>query len=77
MKRRVINTWKHLIEKRFFGVCSYVGSKLGLSDSKIRLYFIYASFLALGSPILIYLAIAFWMDIRKQFSSQRRSVWDL
>lgn len=77
MKEKVLNTWKHLIEKRFFGVCSYVGSKWGLSDSKIRLYFIYASFLTLGSPILIYLGIAFWMDIRKQFTRQRRSVWDL
>lgn len=77
MKKRVLNSWKYLIEKRFFGVCAYVGEKLGLSDSRIRLSFIYASFLTLGSPILIYLAIAFWMDVRNQLSRPGKRVWDL
>lgn len=77
MKKRIIQTWKHLVEQRVFGVCSYVAEKFGLSDSRIRVYFIYASFLTLGSPVLIYLALAFWMEVKKYFQYQRRSIWDL
>lgn len=77
MKQRLINTWKFIIEQRFFGVSAYVGQKLGMSDSRIRLYFIYLSFITLGSPVLLYLFIAFWMEIRNSFGRSRRSVWDL
>lgn len=77
MKERAIETWKFIVEKRFFGVCTYLGEKLGISDSRIRLYFIYTSFLTLGSPILVYLFVAFWMDVRQRWTRSRRSVWDL
>lgn len=77
MKTTLINTWKHLVEQRVFGVCSYFGEWMGISDSRLRVYFIYASFLALGSPVLIYLALAFWMEMRKVFVYHRKSVWDL
>ena len=77
MKDKVIDTWKHLIEKRFFGVCTYLGEHLRMKDSRIRLYFIYASFLTFGSPILVYLGIAFWMEVKKQVFTRRPSVWDL
>ncbi|MCB0733162.1 MAG: hypothetical protein H6608_04960 [Flavobacteriales bacterium] len=72
-----METWKFIVEKRFFGVCTYLGEKLGISDSRIRLYFIYTSFLTLGSPILVYLFVAFWMDVRQRWTRSRRSVWDL
>jgi phage shock protein PspC (stress-responsive transcriptional regulator) len=77
MKQKFINTWKFIIEQRFFGVCTYLGEKLGLQDSRIRLYFIYLSFITFGSPVLIYLFIAFWMEIRAKLPRRRRSVWDL
>jgi phage shock protein PspC (stress-responsive transcriptional regulator) len=77
MKKRVVETWKYLIEQRFFGVCSTVGERLKISDARIRIYFIYASFLTFGSPILIYLGLAFWMEMKHQFGRQRRSIWDL
>ncbi|MBI1308091.1 MAG: PspC family transcriptional regulator [Bacteroidetes bacterium] len=76
MKRRVIETWTYIIEQRFYGVCSYLGEKLRISDSRIRLYFIYTSFLTFGSPVLFYLIVAFWMEMRGH-TRQRRSVWDL
>ena len=53
------------IENQVFGVCSKIGKVVGISSTNIRLYFIYASFLTFGSPIIIYLALAFWMNIRK------------
>ncbi len=77
MKQKFINTWKFIIAQRFFGVCSYLGEKLGLKDSRIRVYFIYLSFLTFGSPVIIYLFVAFWLEIRDQISKSRRSVWDL
>ena len=77
MKQRFIDTWKFIVEQRFFGVCTYLGEKLGLNDSRIRLYFIYLSFITFGSPVLIYLFVAFWLEIRNQIGRSRKSVWDL
>ncbi|MEH0157236.1 PspC family transcriptional regulator [Limibacter armeniacum] len=56
--------WQYFIEKQAFGVCSKIGEKLGIATSVIRMYFIYASFLTFGSPLVLYLAIAFWMNVR-------------
>jgi len=50
-----------------FGVCSKLGEKLGIASSSIRLFFIYISFLTFGSPIFVYLALAWVIDIRKHF----------
>jgi len=51
-------------EGHAFGVCTYLGEKLGVATSSIRLFFIYASFLTLGSPVIIYLSIAFVLNMR-------------
>lgn len=51
-------------EKRSFGVCTYLGERLNISISKIRLFFIYASFLAVGFPLVFYVMAAFVLDIR-------------
>ena len=56
---------KDIIEKQGFGVCHYLGKKMGVQISRVRLYFIYLSFGTLGSPIIIYLFVAFWLNIRK------------
>jgi len=56
---------KDIIHRSAFGVCSYIGEKLGIAGSKVRIYFIYLSFLTLGSPIIIYLFFAFWLDIKR------------
>ncbi|MFZ1703977.1 MAG: PspC family transcriptional regulator [Saprospiraceae bacterium] len=62
MIRRYIERW---VEKNSFGVCSYLGNKMGLQESRVRLYFIYTSFATFGSPIIVYLITAFWINIRK------------
>jgi len=56
---------KDVVERSAFGVCSYVGDKFGINSAKIRLYFIYTSFVTMGSPIIIYLILAFWLNIKK------------
>lgn len=53
------------VEKYSFGVCSYLAHKWGLSESKVRMYFVYTSFLSFGSPVIFYLATAFWINIKK------------
>jgi phage shock protein PspC (stress-responsive transcriptional regulator) len=58
-----------------FGVCTRLGEKLGMATSSIRLFFIYASFLTFGSPVLVYLALAFIMNIRKHLR-KRSAIWD-
>ncbi|AKQ45264.1 PspC family transcriptional regulator [Rufibacter radiotolerans] len=60
-----------------FGVCTKLGEKLGLATSSIRLSFIYLSFLTFGSPVLVYLVLAFWLNIRKHLRRERSTVWDI
>jgi phage shock protein PspC (stress-responsive transcriptional regulator) len=62
-------------EEQAFGVCTRLGEKLGIATSSIRLFFIYASFLTFGSPIIVYLTMAFIMNLRKHFRRYRKSVW--
>lgn len=69
---------KYFFEKHAFGVCSYLGERFGISSSTIRLYFIYTSFITFGSPIIIYLIIAFHLNLKKYLSKgKRKTVWDL
>ncbi len=67
---------KYFVEKRVYGVCTYLGEKFGISTSRIRLYFIYTSFITMGSPIIIYLIMAFWINLKKYIRSSK-TVWDL
>jgi phage shock protein PspC (stress-responsive transcriptional regulator) len=50
---------KYAVERSAFGVCSFLGEKMGISTRRIRLYFVYTSCLALGSPLIFYLITAF------------------
>ena len=69
---------KFFFEKHAFGVCSYLGERFGISSSTIGLYFIYTSFITFGSPIIIYLSLAFWLNLKKYINKgKRKTVWDL
>lgn len=66
------------LEKQAFGVCTRLGEKMGISTSSIRLFFIYSSFLTLGSPIILYLGLAFIMNMRRHFRKHYNPlVWEL
>jgi phage shock protein C len=67
---------KYFVEKRVYGVCSYLGERFGISSSRIRLYFIYTSFITMGSPVIIYLIVAFWLNLKKYIKSNK-TIWDL
>jgi phage shock protein PspC (stress-responsive transcriptional regulator) len=64
---------KNYIEWQAFGVCSALGEKLGIATSRIRLWFIYISFLTLGSPLIIYMILAFWMNIQNYIWQHKRN----
>lgn len=66
---------QYFFEGKAFGVCTWIGEKLGVATSTIRLFFIYASFLTFGSPVLIYLFLAFFLNLRK-YLRRRNPVWD-
>ncbi|HYM92838.1 MAG TPA: PspC family transcriptional regulator, partial [Chitinophagaceae bacterium] len=57
------------------GVCTAIGQRLGISTSRIRQYFIYTSLLTMGSPIILYLVLAFWRNMRKYIMSAKRNPW--
>ncbi len=71
-----MNPVKHLLEKSAFGVCAALGQKMGVSGARVRMYFIYLSFAALGSPLLVYLFVAFWMNIRRHIKQSRSIIWE-
>ncbi|EMR03189.1 PspC domain-containing protein [Cesiribacter andamanensis] len=62
-------------EKKAFGVCTALGNYMGISITTIRLYFIYASFLTFGSPLIVYLGMAFWLNIRRSMRRRRQTIW--
>ena len=66
---------QRFFEYQAFGVCTEIGNKLGVATSSIRMYFIYASFLTFGSPVIVYLGLAFILNIRKHFR-RRYSIWN-
>ena len=65
------------IEQQSFGVCSALGKRLGFSTRSVRLSFVYASFFTFGSPVVLYFAGVFWMNINRAMREQRSTVWDL
>ena len=68
-----MNRLKSFVEWHAFGVCTYIGEKMGIASSTIRKYFIYISFLTMGSPVIVYLFVAFWMNIKNYILSARRN----
>jgi phage shock protein PspC (stress-responsive transcriptional regulator) len=61
------------IEWKAFGVCAAIGERMGVASSRIRLWFIYISFLTLGSPIIFYMILAFWMNMKKYVWLSKRN----
>jgi phage shock protein C len=66
-----------LFENQAFGVCTFWGEKLGIAIGSIRLFFIYSSFLTFGSPLIIYLTLAFLMNIHIHLRRKRSTIWDI
>ena len=74
----LINKIYIYFEKKAFGVCEWLGSIFGINPALIRKFFIYSSFLTLGSPLLIYFHLAYFLENidKLKFRKKRKSVWD-
>ncbi len=68
-----MNRFKDYIEWQAFGVCSAIGERLGIAVSSIRTWFIYISFLTMGSPLIVYCVLAFWMNIKRYMTAAKRN----
>lgn len=66
-------------ERQAFGVCEWWGRKLGIEVHKVRLSFIYLSCITLGSPVIIYLIMAFILDNKRYFKPRKKrpTIWEL
>lgn len=73
----MFNQLKYLVEKGVFGVCSYLGEKMGIATSRIRLFFIYITFLTLGSPVLVYMSLAFLINLKNYMRDRMHPVREL
>tara|TARA_R110002049_G_scaffold245596_2_gene419691 strand:- start:5452 stop:5685 length:234 start_codon:yes stop_codon:yes gene_type:complete len=77
----MIQKIQELFERNFFGVCEWWGNKLGIKTSRIRLFFIYFSFISVGISFFVYLTMAFILEhkelFKKAFVSKKSSIWDL
>ncbi|OYX14480.1 MAG: PspC family transcriptional regulator [Algoriphagus sp. 32-45-6] len=65
---------KLFFEERAFGVCYRLGEKFNFPIDSIRLFFIYTSFITMGSPIILYVIMAMTMKIRKYFRKMNNPV---
>ncbi|WP_128546669.1 PspC domain-containing protein [Larkinella soli] len=73
-----MNKLRYFVESQAFGVCTRLGEKMNISASSIRLYFIYTSCLTFGSPVILYLIMAFWMEMNKHLRRHNHpTVWEL
>ncbi len=70
-----MNKFKNFVEWNAFGVCSAIGNRMGIAPSRIRQYFIYTSLVTMGSPIIIYMILAFWRNMRNYVKAARRNPW--
>ncbi|MBL6875318.1 MAG: PspC domain-containing protein [Chitinophagales bacterium] len=68
---------RSIFDNTVFGVCAFIGRKLNMPSKNTRLFFVYASFFTFGSPIIIYLIVAFWMKLKSMVNGKRNPVWDL
>lgn len=68
-----MNKLRTFIEWRAFGVCAAIGNRLGIASSRIRLWFIYISFLTMGSPLIVYMILLFWMNIKRYVFFAKRN----
>ena len=63
------------LETQTFGVCTRLGEKLDIPISSIRIFFIYASFLTFGSPVIVYLGLAWFINLRKHLRRRNNVLW--
>lgn len=52
---------KSSYDKMLFGVCGGLANRFGMDSTLIRVIFVIAAIIGLGSPVLLYILLAFIM----------------
>ena len=68
-----MNKLRDFLELNAFGVCTAMGEMLGVATSRIRMWFVYISFLTMGSPVIIYMILAFTINLKKYIMAAKRN----
>ncbi len=77
--KKLIQKIAFFFEMRSFGVSTWFARKLRVDVSRVRLFFIYFAFIGLGSPILLYLIMAFVLEHKHifKFQRKRKTIWEI
>lgn len=67
----------HFFEKHGFFVATRLADKLGMRTTKVRLFFVYVSFITVGLGFGLYLTLAFLLKLKDMIYTKRSSVFDL
>lgn len=73
----MINKLMLFFERQAFGVCTRVSDKLSLQVGEVRLFFIYVSFLTLGSPVIMYVLLMFLFKLKDTLFYKRKRTFDI
>lgn len=68
---------RNFLEINGFNVISRIADRFGVRASKLRLLYIYLSFVTLGITFAFYLILAFFLWVKDCFVIRRKSVFDL
>jgi phage shock protein PspC (stress-responsive transcriptional regulator) len=68
---------RNFLEFNGFNVISRIADRFGVRASKLRLLYIYLSFVTLGVTFAFYLVLAFFLWVKDGFIVRRKSVFDL
>jgi len=77
--KKIIQKIAFFFEMRSFGVSTWFARKLRVEVSRVRLFFIYFTFIGLGSPLIIYLIMAFILEHKHllKFQRKRKNIWEI
>jgi len=77
--KKLIQKIAFFFEMRSFGVSTWFARKLRVEVTRVRLFFIYFTFIGLGSPLIVYLGMAFVLEHKHifKFQRKRKSIWEL
>lgn len=73
----MLDSLRNKMEANGFEVISRISDKFGLRASRLRLLFIYLSFVTLGITFAVYLVFAFFLWVKDGLVVKRKSVFDL
>ncbi|MBA5629472.1 PspC family transcriptional regulator [Moheibacter lacus] len=68
---------RNFLEFNGFNVISRMADRFGVRASRLRLLFIYLSFVTLGVTFAFYLIMAFFLWVKDGVVIRRKSVFDL